>query len=40
MGSESLKDEEKRDNFCLAKREKPGGKRTRSVFTLGKVFEN
>ena len=26
--------------FVSQKREKPGGKRTRSVFTLGKVFEN
>jgi len=38
MGSESLKDKAKRDNFCLEKEKKPGGKRMRSVFTLGKVF--
>jgi len=35
MGSESLKDQEKRDLFFSGKEKKPCGEQTRSVFPLG-----
>jgi len=38
MGSESLKDEEKRDNFCLAKKRKTWWKTNEIRFHFGKGF--